>query len=148
MDRQITQILSDLVAGYGRQVKIYKELLHLTQQEGAVIAAGDSLGLTELLYLEDELIGHARKIDERQRCMKQALLALMPGNELGLERLACLAEPDVYIKFKENLLTIKKMLAGIEEQKNENIKVLREKLQHAQQEITPRETTEPYDSVG
>ncbi|MBS4032694.1 MAG: flagellar export chaperone FlgN [Clostridiales bacterium] len=136
MNSQVNELLTGMVMGYQQQLCFYEHLHRVTEEECSTIAAGDLLTLSELLRYEDELVEQVKKLEEGQSRMRMILRQMLPGNSLALDQLACLCEPDVYIKFKQVVGEIKLLLSKIEVQKNTNVVALAEKLQECQDEIS------------
>jgi hypothetical protein len=119
---------------YSEQLALYGRLHEMTLLELSAIEAGDALGLAELLRLEEVLIGQARELEAMQRELRELLCSVLPAQRLDMDQLACLAEPRVYIRFKQLLGELSSLLGRLEEQKKHNIMALTEKMALLRQE--------------
>lgn len=128
MARRVSELLTGMAGVYSEQLALYGRLHEMTVLELSAIEAGDALGLAELLRLEDVLIGQAKELEAMQRELRELLCSLLPAQRLDMDQLACLAEPRVYIRFKQLVGELNTMLGMLEEQKKRNIVVLSEKL--------------------
>lgn len=127
LESWVSELLSGMTRVYSEQLAFYERLYEMTLLEQSAILAGDAVGLAELLHLEDEVIFQARQLEEVQRGMREMLQSVLPVRHLGMDQLACLTEPKIYIKFEQVLAALKTTLARAEEQKKQNILAMREK---------------------
>jgi hypothetical protein len=130
----VSELLTGMASVYSEQLALYWRLHEMTVLEFSAIEAGDALGLAELLRLEDVLIGQAKELEAMQREARELLCGLLPAQRLDMDQLACLAEPRVYIRFKELVGELHTLLGRLEEQKKRNILALSEKLSYLRQE--------------
>jgi hypothetical protein len=129
MDNRATDLLKGITLIYQQQMSVYKQLYEITLYEKQVIDAGDPLDLLELLQLEDGLISQIKIMEKDLRFLREHFMQVLPGRKMGLDQLACILEPDVYIHFKQALFDVKSLLKKIEIQKCRNVVVLGERLQ-------------------
>jgi hypothetical protein len=119
---------------YSEQLALYGRLHEMTLLEISAIEAGDTLGLAELLRLEDLLILQVKELEELLRESRELLCGLLPAQRLDMDQLACLAEPTVYVRFKQLVGEITAVLGRLEGQKKQNIAALAEKMALLKQE--------------
>ena len=127
LERWISELLTGMTKIYSEQLSFYERLYEMTLLEQSAILAGDAVGLAELLHLEDEVIFQARQLEEIQRGMREMLQSVLPVRHLGMDQLACLTEPKVYIRLEQVLAALKTVVGRAEEQKKQNILAMREK---------------------
>jgi len=132
--RRVSELLTGMAGVYSEQLALYRQLYEMTKLEVPAIEAGDALGLAELLRLEDVLIGQARELEALQRESRELLCGLLPAQRLDMDQLACLAEPKVYVRFKQLVGELNTLLGRLEEQKKHNIIVLSEKMAELRRE--------------
>ena len=121
MSATVTELLEQLSANYQLQFMLYQKVQQIAQAEGVLIENQEMLQLIELLHSSEEIMQRIQELEEPQKKNRKLLCALLPGNRLSLDLLACLTETRVFLRYKQVLGQLAEILAEIETLRNNNI---------------------------
>jgi len=117
----VTELLEQLSANYQQQFMLYQKVQQIAQAEGVLIENQEMPQLIELLHCADEIMRRIQELEEPQKKNRKLLCAVLPGNRLSLDLLACLTETRVFLRYKKVLGQLAEILAEIETLRNKNI---------------------------
>lgn len=133
MEASAGTVIREITGLYSEELKLFRRLLDLVQLQGEAVAAGDMLGLSELLQAEDGIMAEIRRFQGLMRRLQAVLLPYLPVARAGVEQFACLMEPEVYIKYRKALDDLKYMLAQITAQKRQHAFRLAQKARNTEE---------------
>lgn len=121
MSATVTELLEQLSANYQQQFMLYQKVQQIAQAEGVLIENQEMLQLIELFHSSEEIMQRIQELEEPQKKNRKLLRAVLPGNRLSLDLLACLTETRVFLRYKKVLGQLTELLAEIETLRNKNI---------------------------